>query len=309
MDAEDRELFERSLAHAASSASGAALDAALAELGWYDGLTSARADAVALAFEQQGFAGSTSSALGAVVLQALGLDPLAGPVVLPVAGSADAPGRVDGGSLVVDGVVLGAIEATLVVPTADGTATVAASDLDIRPARGIDPDLGVIAVTGTAAGDADASGPWGDAVDVARLAIGHELVGHSRRMLDLAREHALDRVQFGRPIGTFQAVRHRLAEALVAIETADAALGAAWLDPTAERASAAKALAGHGARTASRHCQQVLAGIGFTTEHELHEHIRRVVVLDQLFGAAVTLTRSLGEQILSTGRLPDLLPL
>ena len=71
----------------------------------------------------------------------------------------------------------------------------------------------------------------------------------------------------------------------------------------------AKALAGRGARTASRHCQQVLAGIGFTTEHELHQHIRRVVVLDQLFGGAVGLTRALGDQILATRDLPDLLPL
>ena len=66
MDAEDRELFERSLAHVMSSASGAALDDALSELGWHDALASDRADAVALAFEQQGRAGATSGALGAV---------------------------------------------------------------------------------------------------------------------------------------------------------------------------------------------------------------------------------------------------
>jgi hypothetical protein len=59
----------------------------------------------------------------------------------------------------------------------------------------------------------------------------------------------------------------------------------------------------------SRHCQQVLAGIGFTTEHELHEHIRRVVLLDQLFGGAVNLTRALGAEILASSTLPDLLPL
>ena len=63
------------------------------------------------------------------------------------------------------------------------------------------------------------------------------------------------------------------------------------------------------ARTESRHSQQVLAGIGFTTEHELHEQIRRVVLLDQLFGGAVNLTRALGDEILATSTLPDLLPL
>ena len=50
-------------------------------------------------------------------------------------------------------------------------------------------------------------------------------------MLDLAREHALERVQFGRPVAQFQAVRHRLADALVAIEALDATLAAAADEP------------------------------------------------------------------------------
>ena len=81
----------------------------------------------------------------------------------------------------------------------------------------------------------------------------------------------------------FQAVRHRLADTLVAIEAADAG----WVQlgrGVAPAAAMAKALAGRGARTAARHCQQVLAGIGFTTEHDFHHYLRRVLVLDQLFG-------------------------
>jgi alkylation response protein AidB-like acyl-CoA dehydrogenase len=128
-------------------------------------------------------------------------------------------------------------------------------------------------------------------------------------MLSLACRHALERVQFDRPIAQFQAVRHRLADTLVAIETADAALGAAWDDPSPVNAAMAKALAGRGARVASRHCQQVLAGIGFTTEHDLHRYIRRALVLDELFGSARTLTADLGRQVLDTARLPRPLPL
>ena len=71
----------------------------------------------------------------------------------------------------------------------------------------------------------------------------------------------------------------------------------------------AKALAGRGARTATRHCQQVLAGIGFTTEHEFHHYVRRVLVLDERFGASRALTRELGRQLLATRRLPPLPPL
>ena len=71
----------------------------------------------------------------------------------------------------------------------------------------------------------------------------------------------------------------------------------------------AKALAGRGARTAARHCQQVLAGIGFTTEHPLHRYVRRVLVLDELFGSARALTRQLGDELLDDRQLPPLLPL
>jgi alkylation response protein AidB-like acyl-CoA dehydrogenase len=128
-------------------------------------------------------------------------------------------------------------------------------------------------------------------------------------MLDLARTHALERMQFGQPIAAFQAVRHRLAEALVAIETAAAMLDAAWLEPTPQTSAMAKAVAGRSARTVAKHCQQVLAGIGFTTEHSFHRYLRRILVLDELFGSARTLTRSLGEEVLESGQLPPLLKL
>jgi alkylation response protein AidB-like acyl-CoA dehydrogenase len=71
----------------------------------------------------------------------------------------------------------------------------------------------------------------------------------------------------------------------------------------------AKAMAGRGARTAMRHSQQVLAGIGFTTEHDLHRYLRRIWVLDQLFGSSAVLTKQLGADLLATRRLPPLLSL
>jgi alkylation response protein AidB-like acyl-CoA dehydrogenase len=116
-------------------------------------------------------------------------------------------------------------------------------------------------------------------------------------------------VQFGRPIASFQAVRHRLAESLVALEAADALLDAAWDDPSPVTAAMAKAFAGRSTRAVARHCQQVLAGIGFTTEHPLHRSIRRTIVLDQLLGAGSVLTRTLGAEILSSATLPVPFPL
>jgi len=128
-------------------------------------------------------------------------------------------------------------------------------------------------------------------------------------MLNLARDHALERIQFGQPIGLFQAVRHRLADTLIAIESADAAVAAAWDPRTPLAAAIAKALAGRSALTTARHCQQVLAGMGFTDEHPFHHYVRRVLVLDHLLGSARLLTTQFGTELLRTRQLPQLLPL
>ncbi|MGC4963188.1 acyl-CoA dehydrogenase family protein [Gordonia sp. DT101] len=140
----------------------------------------------------------------------------------------------------------------------------------------------------------------------ARLALGWWLLGSSRAMLDLARTHALDRTQFGRPIAAFQAVRHRLAETLVAIEGAEATLRVAQDD---FGALLAKAAAGRAASITSRHVQQVLGGIGFTAEHPFHRHARRVIMLDSLLGSSRELTREAGALIRTSLTAPRLIDL
>lgn len=139
-----------------------------------------------------------------------------------------------------------------------------------------------------------------------RRALGWWLVGASRAMLSLARQHALDRIQFGRPVASFQAIRHRLAETLVAIEGAEATLQAAADDLGS---LLAKAAAGQAALIASKHCQQVLGGIGFTAEHDLHRHVRRVLVLDGLLGSARELTTEAGAELRRRGLAPRLVDL
>jgi alkylation response protein AidB-like acyl-CoA dehydrogenase len=313
------ELLERSLRQAVESQSGATLDHALVELGWADALDADPRVAVSLLFALQGASSATSSAIGRVVGGIVAPDSAAMGVVLPPLGSCEPPARAVGDHVEVRGIGTVGLathdNALIVAQRGDGDAIavlVPTNELTTRPVRGIDPALGLVEVT---APHIDLDGPlvtassWTDAVARAQLAIGHEMVGASRTMLTLARDHALERIQFGQPIARFQAVRHRLADTLVAIETAEAALDAGWLDGTALSAAMAKALAGRSARTAARHCQQVLAGIGFTTEHDLHRYIRRVFVLDELFGPSRSLTRELGDHLLTTRRLPPLLPL
>jgi hypothetical protein len=315
MNADELELFTRSIDAAVAERERPAVDDALARLGWLDAFADDARAAVSIVFEAQGRAATTSSALGQLVATALGIDPSL-PILLPAVGSTDPPGVRGGDQVVVDG--LGSVAFALddpevAVVSRDGESDIAAivpaAALSVSAVHGVDPWLGTMRVTGRA--DVGDSKPvlWPTAVALAQLALAHELVGASRRMLELARDHALERIQFGQPIARFQAIRHRLAETLVTIEAADAVLDAAWLDDTPDSAAMAKALAGTAARTAARHCQQVLAGIGFTTEHPLHRYVRRVFALDQLFGSSHALTRELGEQLLTTRQLPPLLPL
>ena len=141
--------------------------------------------------------------------------------------------------------------------------------------------------------------PQGDPVPLAagRQALGWWLVGTSRTMLALARQHALDRVQFGRPVASFQAIRHRLAETLVAVEGAEATLVTAATEPDDFGFLLGKAAAGQAASIAARHCQQVLGGIGFTEEHELHRHVKRSLILDGMLGSSRELTREAGATL------------
>jgi alkylation response protein AidB-like acyl-CoA dehydrogenase len=316
MDRTELELFERTVAQATARHTGAALDDALRELGWPDALAADPPAAVAVLFPHQGAANATSSALDRVVATGLGLDPTAtDAMVLPPLGVHQVPGTADDGRVSVRGVATAAIlrrDHTVVVTDA-AVVTVATAGLTRRPVQGVDPDFGLVDVRADAVAcephpDAH-DGSWPAAVALAQLALSYELIGAARTMLALAREHALDRMQFGRPISQFQAVRHRLAETLVAIEAAAAIATAAREEPSPELAAIAKSLAGRGARTAARHCQQVLAGIGFTEEHPFHRSFRRVLLLDQLFGSTRALTVEWGTELLRTRQLPPLLPL
>lgn len=321
MDATEVELFERSVRQAAADHTSDALDAALTALGWNDALADDPYTAVSILFAVQGGANATSSALDQVVATGLGLGPrTTEAVVLPRLGASTVPGTAAGDGVSVRGLATHALtraDTAVVAVTGDAgdsyTVTVAAADLRLEPVRGMDPDFGLVQVTGdgvcfASRTDAPASA-WRTAVVLARLAASYEMLGGARTMLALAREHALDRIQYGGPISRFQAVRHRLADTLVAIEAAEAVVEAAREGPSPELAAMAKSLAGASALTTARHCQQVLAGIGFTAEHAFHRYFRRILVLDQLFGSAHALTAELGGELLRSRAFPALLPL
>jgi len=129
-------------------------------------------------------------------------------------------------------------------------------------------------------------------LDTAAAATCCEMLGGAQRALDLAVEYAKDRVQFGRPIGSFQAVKHRCADMLVDVEgIRSTAYWAAWSLAVDDAdgsiaASTAKTWAGDASKRVMASALQVHGGIGFTWEHDLHLYLKRAQ-LDQLaFGDA-----------------------
>lgn len=119
-----------------------------------------------------------------------------------------------------------------------------------------------------------------------------QLVGAARHLIDTTVTYAQERHQFGQPIGGFQAIKHHLADALLAVEfAAPPVYRAAWsLDhgaPTASRdASMAKAMAGDAAELATRVALQVHGAIGYTFEYDLHLWMKRVWALAAAWGDA-----------------------
>jgi alkylation response protein AidB-like acyl-CoA dehydrogenase len=131
-------------------------------------------------------------------------------------------------------------------------------------------------------------------LDVAAVAYAAELLGVAQRALDLAVAYAKDRIQFGRPIGSFQAVKHRCADMLVDLEGMRSAVyWAAWtvgnVDAADERAiaaSTAKAWCSDAALRVLASALQVHGGIGFTWEHDLHLYLKRAHLDAVAFGDA-----------------------
>ena len=130
------------------------------------------------------------------------------------------------------------------------------------------------------------------ALERARIALAAESLGGAERCLALSVDYAKTRVQFGRAIGSFQAVKHRCADMLTLIETARsavywAAFCAASDDPELSVAAAiAHSYVGDAYLRAAGDTIQIHGGMGFTWEHDAHLHLRRARSSAELLGDA-----------------------
>ena len=232
---------------------------------------------------------------GVLVFEELGRALVPGPLVA----SSLAAGVVDGdviGSVERDGQVVESLASldALVVRDDSGLwavdpSTVAGEAVD-RPLDPLTPITRVASLPqGEQVGGPDDAARW--RVEGAALTAALQL-GSAEATLDGAVAYAKERTQFDRPIGTFQAVKHILADMLVRVEVARAAVWAAGAtidqpevgDP-ARAASAAKVLADEAALTNGKAAIQVHGGMGFTWEVDAHLHLKRAWVLATQFGS------------------------
>jgi alkylation response protein AidB-like acyl-CoA dehydrogenase len=171
-----------------------------------------------------------------------------------------------------------------------------APGVSIKPLTSLDPGTRLGQVTLDAAAVATEAMLPAEALPflLERGAVGAaaEMLGAARRCLDMAVEYAKVREQFGQPIGSFQAIRHRCAEMLLDVENSHAATYyAAWaLASGAEdgplAASVAKSYVNDAARKVCGDAIQVHGGIGFTWEYDLHLYFKRAKALEPLYGDA-----------------------
>jgi alkylation response protein AidB-like acyl-CoA dehydrogenase len=172
-----------------------------------------------------------------------------------------------------------------------------APGVTVKPLTSMDPGLRLSTVTldgATVAGEARL--PSAGALDflLLRGAVGAaaEMLGAARRCLDMAVDYAKVREQFGQPIGSFQAIRHKCAEMLLEVENSHAAVYyAAWslehgADDGPLSASVAKAYVSEASRKVCGDAIQVHGGIGFTWEYDLHLYFKRAKALEPMYGDA-----------------------
>lgn len=142
---------------------------------------------------------------------------------------------------------------------------------------------------------------------IAAVLVAAESVGAMHADFTLALEHARTRIAFGRPIGSFQAVKHQLADLSLSLEMtkglvarAAEAVGAGTSDGEpggAELAHAAKAFVAERGVDLAHGCFQVLGSIGYTWEHDHHLFMRRLAADAEAFGSADWHRARLGERI------------
>lgn len=196
------------------------------------------------------------------------------------------------------GRVLGAAEGATVVTAVDDKLAewLEASDHVLgsfdkaEPIRSVDPLTPLHRMVG--------GEPAGGGGGAGELLTSAQQTGSAARTLELAVRYAGTREQFGRPVGSFQAVKHLCAEMLVRVEMARTAVRAAAVSGDPGETAAARLLADEAAVRNARDCLQVFGGMGFTWEAEVHLHVKRSWILRSRGRSVAECEEQLAERLL-----------
>ncbi|MGI5498732.1 acyl-CoA dehydrogenase family protein [Lentzea sp. CA-135723] len=197
--------------------------------------------------------------------------------------------------------VVGAAEATHLLVKTDNWMLVPASQVSVTPLESVDHSRSLGSVRVDVPGDV-----VGDPSDLAVTLMAAEASGVAAWCLNTAVEHAKQRQQFGRVIGSFQAVKHLCVEMLCRAEQASSvawdAARSVGEDEHPLAAAVAAAVAFDAAVRNAKDCIQVLGGIGFTWEHDAHRYLRRALALQQLAGGVAHWRRRVASLALAGAR-------
>lgn len=312
LDDDTLAMLRASLRHLLTETSERTLAVRLDELGWADVVADDPATALRTLFEVKGESVSSADALGPELTRLLtelsGDDSIADAIVglrSPYAESA-----IDGDVLAVDVMTFSPIaDQQVVVPVGARLAICPPRSFSTEALTGTDPTMGGWRIMGSVA---TSQVRWIDGVTHDRIVthgrwlVASELVGIGRHVVAAAVAYTGERIQYGKPIGVFQALQHRLASAHAMVVGASHLVAEAGADGNEWTALVAKCMAAQAAEFGCTQAQQCYGAIGFTWEHEFHHYLRRMYVLDGLFGSWRTLEHEIGSRLQSSGVVPQI---
>ena len=184
-----------------------------------------------------------------------------------------------------------------VVVAADGGRLIRWTRFSAQPVATMDPTRRLAQVRPE---ETEAIGADPGIADTAAILLAAEQIGAAERCLELTVEYTKNRVQFGRPVGSFQALKHRMADMYVAVAAARAVVSDACDDPTPTNAATARLAATEALCAVAAEGIQLHGGIAITWEHDMHLYFKRAHGSAQLLGAPRELLRQLESEVLQT---------
>jgi alkylation response protein AidB-like acyl-CoA dehydrogenase len=199
------------------------------------------------------------------------------------------------GAVVFDpGYVVNGDVADVVVGAQDGLLT-RWTTFTAEPVVAMDPTRRLARVS---AGASEVIGADPGLADTAAILLAAEQIGAASRCLDLTVAYTMDRVQFGRPIGSFQALKHRMADLYVLVQSARAVVDDAVAEPSATSAALARIAASEAFSAVAAESIQMHGGVAITWEYDIQLYFKRAHGSAQLLGPPRDYLRRLGAEAL-----------